>query len=64
MIYPRLVTVVAIAGMTNAVEALSEAVASEDIVERPGLVASFDEILDLTKFEFLSELEQRHATGK
>ena len=27
-------------------------------------VIPFDEILDLTKFEFLSELEQRYATGK
>ena len=64
VIYPRLVTAGAIAGMTKALEALSEAVASDDIVERPDLVASFDEILDLTKFEFLSELEQRYATGK
>ena len=37
VIYPRLVTVVAVSGMTKAVEALSEAVASEDIVERPVL---------------------------
>ena len=57
VIYPRLVTAGAIIGMTKALEALSEAVASEDIVERPNFVASFDEILDLTKFEFLSELE-------
>ncbi len=64
VIYPRLVTAGAIAGMTKALEALSEAVASDDIVERPDLVASFDEILGLTKFEFLSGLEQRYATGK
>ena len=64
VIYPRLVTAGAIAGMTKALEALSKAIAFDDIVERPDLVASFDEILDLTKFEFLSELEQRYATGK
>ena len=64
VIYPRLVTAGAIAGMTKALEALPEAIAFDDIVERPDLVASFDEILDLTKFEFLSELEQRYATGK
>ena len=64
VIYPRLVTAGAIAGMTKALEALSEAISFDDIVERPDLVASFDEILDLTKFEFLSELEQRYATGK
>tara|TARA_B100000676_G_scaffold208735_1_gene204954 strand:+ start:665 stop:1561 length:897 start_codon:yes stop_codon:yes gene_type:complete len=64
VIYPRLVTAGAISGMTKALEALSEAVASDDIVERPDLVASFHEILDLTKFEFLGELEQRYATGK
>ena len=64
LIYPRLVTAGAILGMTKALEALSEAVASEDIIKRPDLVASFDEILDRTKFEFLSALEQRYATGK
>jgi len=42
--------------MTKALEALLEAIAFDDIVERPDLAASFDEILDLTKFEFLSEL--------
>ena len=35
VIYPRLVTAGAIAGMTKALEALSEAIAFDDIVERP-----------------------------
>ena len=63
VIYPRLVTAGAIAGMTKALEALNDAVASEEVIEYPDLVASFDEILELTKFDFLSELERRYATG-
>ena len=38
--------------MTRALEGLQTAMASEKVIEKPELVASFEDILDLTKFEF------------
>jgi 2-methylisocitrate lyase-like PEP mutase family enzyme len=64
VIYPRLLTAGAIVGMTQALEGLQEAIASDDVIEKPELVASFEEILDLTKFDFLTDLEKRYATGE
>ncbi len=64
VIYPRLLTAGAIVGMTRALEGLQEAIASDDVIEKPELVASFEEILDLTKFDFLTDLEKRYATGE
>ena len=63
VIYPRLLTGAAIVGMTRALEGLQTAMASEEVIEKPELVASFEDILDLTKFEFLSGLEKKYATG-
>jgi 2-methylisocitrate lyase-like PEP mutase family enzyme len=62
VIYPRLLTAGAVVGMTRALEGLQEAIASDDVIEKPELVASFEEILDLTKFDFLTNLEKRYAT--
>lgn len=63
VIYPRLLTGAAIVGMTRALEGLQTAMASEEVIEKPELVASFEDILDLTKFEFLTGLEKNYATG-
>ena len=63
VIYPRLLTGAAIVGMTRALEGLQTAMASEEVIEKPELVASFEDILDLTKFEFLTGLEKKYATG-
>jgi len=63
VIYPRLLTGAAVVGMTRALEGLQEAMASEEVIEKPELVASFEEILDLTKYDFLTGLEQKYATG-
>ena len=63
VIYPRLLTGAAIVGMTRALEGLQTAMALEEVIEKPELVASFEEILDLTKFEFLTGLEKKYATG-
>ena len=63
VIYPRLLTGAAIVGMTRALEGLQTAMASKKVIEKPELVASFEEILDLTKFEFLTGLEKKYATG-
>ena len=63
VIYPRLLTGAAIVGMTRALEGLQTAMVSEEVIEKPELVASFEDILDLTKFEFLTGLEKKYATG-
>ena len=63
VIYPRLLTGAVIVGMTRALEGLQTAMASEEVIEKPELVASFEDILDLTKFEFLTGLEEKYATG-
>ena len=63
VIYPRLLTGAAIVGMTRALDGLQTAMASEEVIEKPELVASFEDILDLTKFEFLTGLEKKYATG-
>ena len=63
VIYPRLLTGGAVVGMTRALDGLQEAIASEDVIEMPELVASFEEILDLTKYDFLTSLEQKYATS-
>ena len=63
VIYPRLLTAGAITGITNALAGLQEALASEEVVERPELVASFEDILGLTKFDELTALEQKYAVG-
>ena len=63
VIYPRLLTGGAVVGMTRALDGLQEAIASEDVIEMPELVASFEEILDLTKYDFLTGLEQKYATS-
>ena len=61
VIYPRLLTAGAITGMTNALAGLQQALDSKDVVERPELVASFEDILGLTKFDELTALEQKYA---
>lgn len=61
VIYPRLLTAGAITGITNALGGLQEALASEEVVEKPELVASFEDILGLTKFDELTALEQKYA---
>ena len=63
VIYLRLLTGAAIVGMTRALDGLQTAMASEEVIEKPELVASFEDILDLTKFEFLTGLEKKYATG-
>jgi len=63
VIYPRLLTAGAITGITNALAGLQEALASEEVVERPELVASFEDILGLTKFDELTALEAKYAVG-
>ncbi len=55
---PRLVSAAAIAGMRRALEAMQACIASGELVDRPDLVASMQDIADLVGYERVSELER------
>lgn len=59
---PRLLTAAAVTGMTRALEAFKESLASGRVVERPDLLVSFEELNDLVGFSKVQELEQRYLT--
>ena len=62
--YPRLLTSAALKGMQNALAVFTqEVVERNQVVDRPDLTASFDEINDLTGMGFLDELERRYTGG-
>ena len=62
--YPRLLTSAALKGMQNALAVFKqEVVERSQVVDRPDLMASFDEINDLTGLPFLDELERRFTGG-
>lgn len=60
--YPRLLTAAAIKGMTEALGVLSGSVADGEVVERPDLLVSFEELNGLMGFGEIRELEQRYLT--
>jgi 2-methylisocitrate lyase-like PEP mutase family enzyme len=60
--YPRLFTAAALKGMQNALAVFQqEVIGNNRIVDRPDLLASFDEINDLMGLPFLEALEQRYS---
>jgi 2-methylisocitrate lyase-like PEP mutase family enzyme len=60
--YPRLLTTAALRGMLNAMQVLKDEVIEKNrVVDRPDLLASFDELNELMGFDTLDELEQRFA---
>ena len=59
MIAPRLLTAAAARGMESALEALQESMSTGEVVERPELLFSFEEIHDLMGFGGIQELERR-----
>ena len=62
--YPRLLTSAALKGMQNALAVFKqEVVERNQVVDRPDLTASFDEINDLTGMAFLDDLERRYTGG-
>ena len=61
-IYPRLLTSCAIRGMLNGLAVLQETVATGNVIERPELAVSFEELNTLVGFEEVQELEQRFLT--
>lgn len=62
--YPRLLTAAAIKGMTEALGVLSRSVAEGEVIERPDLLVSFEELNELMGFEEIRELEQRYLTDE
>jgi 2-methylisocitrate lyase-like PEP mutase family enzyme len=61
--YPRLLSAAALKGMTNAMQVfMTDVMQANQIVDRPDLSASFDEINELMGMDFLDELERRYAS--
>ena len=60
--YPRMLTSAALRGMMNAMEAFARSVETGEVVDRPDLTVSFEELNDLMGFSFLTDLERRHLS--
>jgi hypothetical protein len=61
-IYPRLLTSTAIQGMKNGLAALQKIIDSGEVVERPDLAVSFEELNSLVGFEEVQAIERRFLT--
>jgi 2-methylisocitrate lyase-like PEP mutase family enzyme len=62
--YPRLLSTAALMGMMKAMQVFKdEYVGKDQVVDRPDLQVSFDELNDLMGMRFLDELEQRYTGG-
>jgi 2-methylisocitrate lyase-like PEP mutase family enzyme len=60
--YPRLLSTAALKGMMNALQVFkTEVVAKNNVVDRPDLAASFQELNDLMGLPVLEELERRYS---
>lgn len=59
--YPRLITAAAAQGMKTALGTLAESVDSGKVVERPGQVLGWEELMDLMGQPELREQEERYA---
>lgn len=60
--YPRLLTSAAIRGMMNALSVFNESIETGEVVERPDLLVSFEELNELVGISRLQEMEQRYLT--
>lgn len=63
VIYPRLLTAAAVRGMRNAIAAIRESLDSGEVVDRPDLQVSFEELNALVGMADLDRLEQRYLTA-
>ncbi len=62
--YPRLLSTAALKGMMNALAVFKEEVVTHNrVVDRPDLLASFDELNDLMGMKQLDELEKKFVGG-
>ena len=58
--YPRLLSTAALKGMINTMQVfMDEVVEKNNVIDRPDLLASFEELNDLMGFAELDELEKR-----
>jgi 2-methylisocitrate lyase-like PEP mutase family enzyme len=57
--FPRMITAAAITGMRNALKIVKESLEKGIIIERPDLVAGFEEITDLMGLSRILDLERR-----
>jgi 2-methylisocitrate lyase-like PEP mutase family enzyme len=60
--YPRILTASAVQGMINSLSVLKEAHDAGTIVERPDLLISMDELVDMMGLTRIRELEQRYLS--
>lgn len=61
-IYPRLLTSTAIRGMKNGLAALQQSIDTGQVVERPELAVSFEELNSLVGFDEVQAIERRFLT--
>ena len=61
-IFPRLLTSTAIQGMKNGLAVLQQSMATGEVIERPDLAVSFEELNELVGFEELQVIEKRYLT--
>jgi len=61
--FPRLLSTAAVRGMTNAMDAFKEMVAGDTTVERPDLLAGFEEINGLMGLRQLDALDSAYGVG-
>jgi 2-methylisocitrate lyase-like PEP mutase family enzyme len=64
VIFPRLLTSAALAGMQRAMEALGASLADGEAVDRPDLCFSFEDLNNLMGFGAIRELENTYLTEK
>jgi 2-methylisocitrate lyase-like PEP mutase family enzyme len=60
VIYPRMLTSAAIQGMKHAIAAIKTSMQTGEVVDRPDLLVSFEELNELVGIKELERLEQRY----
>ena len=63
-IYPRLLTATAIQGMKNGLAVLQQTMQTGEVVERPDLAVSFEELNSLVGFDEVQSIERKFLTQK
>ena len=63
-IYPRLLTAAAVQGMKNGLAVLQQSIATGEVIERPDLAVSFEELNALVGFDEVQSIERRFLTQK
>lgn len=64
VIYPRMLTAAAMQGISNALEALQQSLASGEVVDRPDLLLSFEDLNQVMGLPELRRLEQQYLTSE